>query len=158
MKRNNSWTVRALLAVGGWLVISPLVLSTTRVSAGLVSAVAGGLAVAVMAGWALVARNRVPPLAIACCFGLWLLLVPSLWEFGDGVDSVPGLVPIPPSAVLEPARAAVARAEWNSVLAGLTILLLAGSALLAGRRRQGRPVPTAGGEHRRHLDASRGRR
>ena len=157
MKRNNSWTVRALLAVGGWLVVSPLVLSTTRVSAGLISAVAGGLAVAVLAGLALVARNRVPPLAIACCFGLWLLLVPSLWEFGDGVDSVPGLVPIPPSDVLEPARAAVARAEWNSVLAGLIILLLAGSALLAGRR-QGRPVPTAGGEHRRHLDAGRGQR
>jgi hypothetical protein len=158
VKRDNSWTVKALLAIGGWLVISPLVLSTTRVSAGLVSAVAGGLAVAVMAGWALVARNRVPPLAIACCLGLWLMLVPSLWEFGDGTDSVPGLVPIPPSDVMEPARAVVARAEWSSVLAGLIILLLAGSALLAGRRRHGRPVLTAGAEHRRHLDASRGQR
>jgi hypothetical protein len=157
VKRNNSWTVRALLAVGAWLVVSPLALSTTRVSAGVVSAVAGGLAVAVMAGWALVARNRVPPLAITCFFGLWLLLVPSFWEFGDGVDSVPGLVPIPPSEVLEPARAAVARAEWNSVLAGLIVLILAGSALLAGRRRQGRPMPTAGGERRR-LDAGRGQR
>jgi hypothetical protein len=157
VKRNNSWTVRALLAVGAWLVVSPLVLSTTRVSAGLVSAVAGGLVVAVLAGWALVARNRVPPLAIAWFFGLWLVLVPSLWEFGDGVDSVPGLVPVPRSDVLEPARAAVARAEWNSVLAGLIVLILAGSALLAGRRRQGRRVPTAGGERRR-LDAGRGQR
>jgi hypothetical protein len=42
---------------------------------------------------------------------------------------------IPPSDVLEPARAAVARAEWNSILAGLIILLLAGSALQSNRRR-----------------------
>ena len=139
------WQVKALLAVGGWLVVSPLVLSTTRVSAGVVSAVATGLALAVLAGWALLARNRVPPLAVACFLGLWLLLAPSLWEFGDGVDSAPGLVPIAPSDVTEPTRAMVARAEWNSVLAGLLILFVAGSALLAGRRRQGRrQVDTAG--------------
>src|SRR4029453_17997857 len=41
--RHHSWPLRALLAVGGWLVVSPLVLSTTRVTAGVVSAVAGGL-------------------------------------------------------------------------------------------------------------------
>jgi hypothetical protein len=169
MKRNNgigpagsgrleTSMVRALVAVGAWLVISPLVLSTTRVTVGLASAVASGLAVAVLAGLALVARNRVPPLAIACFFGLWLLLVPSFWEFGDGVDSVPGLVPIPPSAVLEPARVVVARAEWNSVLAGLIILILAGSALLTGRRRQALSVTTAGGERRRPPDAGRGQR
>jgi hypothetical protein len=142
--RRGSWPVNALLALGGWLVVSPLVLSTTRVTAGLVSAVAGGLALVVLAGWARVARNRIPPLAIACSLGLWLLLAPSMWEFGDGVDSDPGLIPIAPSDVTEPTRAMVARAEWNSILAGLLILLLAGSVLLACRRRQGRSVPTAG--------------
>jgi hypothetical protein len=131
----ESWPVKALLAVGGWLVVSPLVLSTTRVTAGEVSAVAGGLALAVLAGWALLGHNRIPPLAIACCLGLWLLLAPSLWEFGDGVDSAPGLVPVAPSGVMEPTRATVALAEWNSILAGLIILLLAGAALLASRER-----------------------
>jgi hypothetical protein len=142
--RRGSWPVNALLALGGWLLVSSLVLSTTRVTAGLVSAVTGGLALVVLTGWARVARNRVPPLAIACSFGLWLLLAPSMWEFADGVDSVPGLVPIAPSDVAEPTRAMVARAEWNSILAGLIILLLAGSALLADRRRRGRSAPTVG--------------
>ena len=155
--RDGSRAVMALLAVGSWLVISPLVLSTTRVTAGLVSAVAGGLALAVLAGWAIAARNRIPPLAIACFFGLWLLLVPSLWEFGDGVDSVLGLVPIPPSDVTEPTRAMVARAEWNSILAGLLTLALAGSVLLAGRRRKGHPANT-GREHRQQAQVSDGRR
>jgi hypothetical protein len=151
--RHHSWPLRALLAVGGWPVVSPLVLSTTRVTAGVVSAVAGGLAVAVLAVWALAARNRIPPLAIACFFGLWLVLVPSLWEFSDGVDSGPGLVPLTPAAVTEPARATTARAEWNSILAGLVIVLLAGSALLAGLR-QGRPA-AGGGDDQRHADAER---
>jgi hypothetical protein len=66
-------------------------------------------------------RNRVPPLAIACSFGLWLVMAPTLWEFGDGVDSDPGLV----------------------------ILLLAGSALLAIRRRRGWSAPTTGDGARR---------
>jgi hypothetical protein len=140
----GSWPVNALLALGGWLVVSPLVLSTTRVTAGLVSAVTGGLALAVLAGWARVARTRVPPLAIACFLGLWLLLAPSMWEFSDGVDSDPGLMPINPSEVTEPTRAMVARAEWNSILAGLLILLLAGSMLLARRRQQDRSAPSAG--------------
>jgi hypothetical protein len=134
MKRNDG-LVLGLVAVGGWLVLSPLVLSTTPVTAGMVSAVASGLALALLAAWALLARNRVPPLVIACTFGLWLVLAPSLWEFGEGVDSGPGLVPIAPSDVTEPTRAMVARADWNSILVGLLILLLAGSALLARRRR-----------------------
>jgi hypothetical protein len=142
--------INALLAVGGWLLISPLVLSTTRVTTGVASAVTTGLALIVLAGWARMARNPIPPLAIACAFGLWLLAAPSVWEFADGVDSEPGLVPINPSDVTEPARAVVARAEWNSILAGLVILLLAGAALWAARRRRGRPAPSAGGEHRRH--------
>jgi hypothetical protein len=152
--RHHSWPLRALLAVGGWLVVSPLVLSTTRVTAGVVSAVAGGLAVAVLAGWALAARNRIPPLAIARFFGLCLVLAPTLWEFRDRADSGPGLVPLTPADVIEPAGAVVARAEWNSILAGLVILILAGSAMLAGRRRQGRPA-TRGGDDQRHADAER---
>ena len=155
--RRRSRAVMALLVVGGWLVVSPLVLSTTRVTAGLVSAVAGGLALAGLAGWAMAARNRIPPLAIACFFGLWLLLAPSLWEFGDGVDSAPGLVPIAPSDVTEPTRAMVARADWNSILAGLLTLALAGSVLLAGRRRKGRSA-TTGREHRQQVQVPDGRR
>jgi hypothetical protein len=141
--------IYALLALGGWLLVSPLVLSTTRVTAGMASAVTAGLALIVLAGLARTARNPIPPLAVAGAFGLWLLAAPSVWEFSYGVDSEPGLVPIAPSDVTEPARAAVARAEWNSLLAGLAILLLAGSALWAARRR-GRRAPGAGGEHRRH--------
>jgi hypothetical protein len=154
--RRRSRAVMALLVVGGWLVVSPLVLSITRVTAGLVSAVAGGLALAVLAGWAMAARNRIPPLAIACFFGLWLLLAPSLWEFGDGVDSAPGLVPIAPSDVTEPTRAMVARADWNSILAGLLTLALAGSVLLAGRRKT--RSASAGSEHRQQVAAPDGRR
>jgi SPW repeat len=143
--RRRSWATGALLALGGWLVVSPLVLSTTRVTAGVVSAVGSGLALAVLAAWARSARNQIPPLAIAMSFGLWLLVAPSLWEFRDGVDAWE-LVPIPAWEVTEPTRAAIARAEWNSILAGLLILALAGSVLLAARRRA-RPVPGAGNEH-----------
>jgi hypothetical protein len=144
-RRRGSWPTNALLALGGWLVVSPLVLSTTRVTAGVVGAVTSGLALAVLAAWARVARNRIPPLAIAVSFGLWLLAAPSLWEFGDGVDS-PGLVPIPPWEMAEPTRATIARAEWNSILAGLLTLALAGS-VLAGTRRRGARSPNAGPEH-----------
>jgi hypothetical protein len=153
----RSWPANVLLAVGGWLVVSPLILSTTRVTAGLVSGVTAGLALAVLAGWAMAARNRIPPLAIVCFFGLWLVLAPSLWEFSDGVDSTPGLVPIAPSDVTEPTRAMVARAEWNSILAGLLTLALVGSVLVAGRRRQDRSANT-GRQHRRQVEAPDGRR
>ena len=143
--RRRSWATGALLALGGWLVVSPLVLSTTRVTAGVVSAVGSGLALAALAAWARSARNQIPPLAITMSFGLWLLAAPSLWEFRDGVAAWE-LVPIPAWEVTEPTRAAIARAEWNSILAGLLILALAGSVLLAARRRA-RPVPGAGNEH-----------
>jgi hypothetical protein len=146
--RQAGWPVDALLVVGGWLLVSPLVLSTTRVTAGVVSAVTTGVALIVLASWARMARNPIPPLAIACAFGLWLLAVPSMWEFSYGVDSEPGLVPVVPWDVTEPARAVVARAEWNSILAGLVILLMAGSALWAARRREGRPAPAAGDRRR----------
>jgi hypothetical protein len=88
-RRRRSRPVMALLVVGGWLVVSPLVLSTSRVTTGLVSAVTGGLVLAVLAGWAMAARNPVPPLAIACFFGLWLLrdhLLRQL-ELADAADA-----------------------------------------------------------------------
>jgi hypothetical protein len=154
----STWLVAALLVVGGWLAVSPLVLHTTRVTAGLLSAVTGGLLLAGLAGWVMGARNRIPPLAIAWFLGLWLLLAPSLWEFGDGVGSDPGLVPTSPSDALEPTRAMVVRAEWNSVLAGLVILVLAGSALLAGRRRRGRSAADASGDDRPRIGIGGDRR
>jgi hypothetical protein len=150
--RRRRWATGALLALGGWLVASPLVLSTTPVTAGMVSAVGSGLALAVLAAWARSARNPVPPLAIAMFFGLWLLVAPSLWEFRDGVDAWE-LVPIPAWEVTEPTRAAIARAEWNSILAGLLILALAGWVLRAIRR-QSRPEAGAGSGTGRQVEAA----
>jgi hypothetical protein len=74
--------------------------------------------------------------------GAWLvlsplLLAPSMWEFADGVDAYP-LTPISPSKVTEPTRAMVARAEWNSILAGLLILARLGA---RGRRPAPEPSP-----------------
>jgi hypothetical protein len=43
-RRRPSWPVAALLALGAWLVVSPLVLGTAQVTAGAVSAVTSGLA------------------------------------------------------------------------------------------------------------------
>ena len=142
--RHQSWPTSTLLALGAWLVVSPLVLSTTRVTAGIFSAVTSGLVLVVLAVWARAGRNPIPPFMIALSFGLWLLLAPSAWEFRDGADT--GLVPITPSDAIEPTRAAIARAEWNSILAGLLTLALAGS-VLAGTRRRGARSPNAGPEH-----------
>jgi hypothetical protein len=153
--RHQSWPTSTLLALGAWLVVSPLVLSTTRVTAGIFSAVTSGLVLVVLAVWARAGRNPIPPFMIALSFGLWLLLAPSAWEFRDGADT--GLVPITPSDAIEPTRAAIARAEWNSILAGLLTLALAGLVLVAARRRQGRSAST-GRQHRRQVEAPDGRR
>jgi peptidoglycan/LPS O-acetylase OafA/YrhL len=77
-RRRPSWPVMALLALGAWLLVSPLVLGTAQVTAGAASAVTSGLALVVLASWARVARNRVPPMLIAMSFGLWLVLTPSM--------------------------------------------------------------------------------
>ena len=147
----------ALLAIAGWLVVSPLVLGTAGVTAGATSAVTSGLVLIVLAGWARLARNRVPPMLLALAFGGWLVLAPSLWEFANGTDAWM-LVPIPPSAVTEPAPAILARAEWNSILAGLLTVALAGSVLaVAAGCRSGRG-PSVGGQHRRQVEASDGQR
>ena len=145
-RRHKSWPTNTLLALGAWLVVSPLVLSTTRVTAGMVSAITSGLALAVLAGWARAGRNPIPPFMIALSFGLWLLLAPSVWEFRDGVDTW-GLIPSTPSEAIEPTRAAIARAEWNSILAGLLTLALAGAVLVTARRRRPRSAPSTGTEH-----------
>jgi hypothetical protein len=149
--RHHSWLTNTLLALGAWLVVSPLVLSTTRVTVGVFSAITSGLALAVLAGWARAGRNRIPPFMIALSFGLWLLLAPSAWEFRDGADT--GLVPITPSDAIEPTRAAIARAEWNSILAGLLTLALAGAVLVTARRRRLRSAPSSGTEQRRRIEA-----
>jgi hypothetical protein len=154
-RRRSPWPATVLLALGAWLVVSPLVLGTARVSAGAVSAVTSGLALVVLAGWARAGRNLIPPFMVALSFGLWLLLAPSVWEFRDGVDT--GLVPITPSEAIEPTQAMVARAEWNSILAGLLTLALAGSVLMAARRRKGRSA-SAGREHHQEFEAPDGRR
>jgi len=155
-RSRRSWPAGALLALGAWLVVSPLVLSTMRVTPGAVSAVSTGLALVVLAGWARVARNRVPPMLIALSFGVWLLLAPTMWEFADGTDAWP-LVPIAPSDVTEPTQTMVARADWNSILAGLLTLVLAGSLLVAGRRRRDRSA-SDGREQGQQVEASDGRR
>ena len=146
-RRRPPWPATALLVLGAWLVVSPLVLGTAQITAGATSAVTSGMALIVLAVWAHVACNRIPPMLIVLAFGGWLLLAPSLWEFADSVDAWP-LVPIPPSDVTEPARAMVARAEWNSILAGILVLCLAASVLMADRRRK-RRSPTDGAEHPR---------
>jgi hypothetical protein len=143
--RGRSWATGALLVLGVWLVISPLALGTTRVTAGMVSAVGSGLALVVLAAWARAARNPLPSLALAMALGLWLLAVPSLWDFRDGVDAWE-LVPIPAWEVTEPTHATIVRAQWSSILAGLLTLALAGSVLLATRRRRARSTPSAGTE------------
>lgn len=149
--RHHSWLTNTLLALGAWLVVSPLVLSTTRVTVGVFSAITSGLALAVLAGWARAGRNPIPPFMIALSFGLWLLLAPSAWEFRDGADT--GLVPITPSDAIEPTRAAIARAEWNSILAGLLTLALAGAVLVTARRQRPRSAPSSGTEQRRRIEA-----
>jgi hypothetical protein len=53
--------------------------------------------------------------------------------------------------VIEPTRAVVARTEWNSILARLLTLALAGSVLMAGRCRKARPA-SAGREHRQQVE------
>ena len=154
--RRRTWTANALLVLGIWLVVSPVVLGAAEVTAGLVSAVSSGVALVILSAWLRLAGNRVPPLLLALAFGGWLLLVPSMWEFADGTDAWP-LVPIPPSEVTEPTRAVVARAGWSSILAGLLTLALAGWLLLTGRRRERRSAGT-GSEHRQQVEALDGRR
>jgi hypothetical protein len=151
-RRRPSWLANGLLVLGAWLVLSPMLLGTAQVTAGATSAVTSGLALMVLSGWTRVAHNRVPPMLIALAFGVWLLLAPSIWEFADGVDGYP-LTPISPSEVTEPTRAMVARAEWNSILAGLLILVLAGSVLAAAARRRSRRRPSAGRERWRQVEA-----
>ena len=135
-RRPRFWQANAFLTLGAWLMISPVVLGLGQITAGVVSAVVSGVALVIMSDWLRLARNRVPPMLLALAVGGWLLLAPSLWEFADGRDAWL-LVPIPPSQVIEPARALVVQAEWSSSLTGLLTLALVGSLLAAERRRKG---------------------
>lgn len=134
-RRPRFWQANAFLTLGAWLMISPVVLGIGQITAGAVSAVISGVALVIMSDWLRLARNRVPPTLLAVAVGGWLLLAPSLWEFADGRDAWL-LVPTPPSQVIEPTRALVAQAEWNSSLIGLLTLALVGSLLAAERRRK----------------------
>jgi hypothetical protein len=152
-RHRRLWQTYALLTLGTWLVVSPYALGTAQVTAGAVSAMTSGLALIVLSDWLRLARNRVPPLLLTLAVGGWPLLVPSLWEFADGRDAWP-LVPIPPSGVIEPTRAIVARAEWNSILAGLLTLALAGSVILVSSRlKRRRPESIAREERQRQGEA-----
>ena len=56
-----------------------------------------------------------------------------------------------------PANALLALGAWNSIVAGLLTLTLAGSVLVAGRGRKGCSA-SAGREHRQQPEAPDGRR
>jgi hypothetical protein len=75
-RRRPPWPATALLVLGAWLVVSPLVLGTAQITAGATSAVTSGLALIVLAVWAHVTRNRIPPMliALASAAGCWSLL------------------------------------------------------------------------------------
>jgi hypothetical protein len=151
-RRPGLWQTNALLMLGAWLMISPAVLGTGQVTVGAVSAVVSGLALIVLSDWLRLARNRVPPLLLTLAVGGWLLLAPLLWEFADGRGAWP-LVPIPPTEAIGPKRAMVAQADWNSILAGLLTLALAGSVILVSSRLQRRRTASITRERRRRGEA-----
>ena len=151
-RRPGLWQTSALLTLGAWLMISPVVLGTGQVTVGAVGAVISGLALIVLSDWLRLARNRVPPPLLTLAVGGWLLLAPLLWELAGGRGAWP-LVPIPPTEAIEPTPAMVARADWNSILAGLLTLALAGSVILVPSRLQQRRTASIARERRRQGEA-----
>jgi hypothetical protein len=139
------WQTYGLLVLGIWLIVSPLVLHDAPVTPAWVSGLLSGLALVALAAWSGARRRPVTPWVIALTVGLWLLVAPSLWEFGDGATTwqlVPSpLVSLPGVQVVEPTMAAIARARWNSVLAGLTTIALAGWVLAGTYRRRWAVAP-----------------
>jgi hypothetical protein len=125
-----------LFALGCWLVVSSIVLHDTRVTTGVASALISGLALAALAARAAARRRPLTPWPIAMAFGLWLVAAPSVWQFSDGADTY-HLSPVEPwgLGVVEPSAAAIARADWSSILAGLLVIVLAGSVLVPAVRR-----------------------
>jgi hypothetical protein len=126
------WQATALLALGAWLVASPFALHGLLDTTGRVSATLSGVLLVVTGNWARLARNPAPAVALALAVGVWLLMAPTIWEFGDGTSSM-GLVPI--VGDLEPTRAAIARMRWDSIGAGLLVIWLMASILLPRNRR-----------------------
>lgn len=151
-RRPGLWQTDALLTLGAWLMVSPAVLGTRQVTVGAVNAMVGGLALIVLSDWLRLARNRVPPLLLTLAVGGWLSLAPLLWELADGRGAWP-LVPIPPTEAMEPTRAMVAQADWNSILAGLLTLALAGSVIMVSSRLQQRRTASIARERRRQGEA-----
>jgi len=122
----------ALQVLGVWLLVSPYLLDGVRDTPSVASATLSGMLLVVTGTLARSARNPMPAYMIALAVGVWLLLAPTLWEFGDGVTTW-NLVPIPWDA--GPTGAAITRVRWNSVVAGLVALTLVGSVLAGMRRR-----------------------
>jgi hypothetical protein len=131
-RQPRRWQAAALQVLGVWVVVSPYLLHGVRDTPSVVSATLSGVLLLVTGAWARSARNPMPAYAIAMAVGVWLLLAPSFWQFGDGVTTW-NLVPLPGD--VEPTRAAIARVRWNSVGAGLLALTLVGSVLARLRRR-----------------------
>jgi SPW repeat len=131
-RRPRRWQAAALQVLGVLMVVSPYLLHGFRDTPSVLSATLSGVLLLVTGVWARSARNPMPAYAIAMAVGVWLLVAPSLWEFGDGVTTW-SLVPLPWDA--EPTRAAIARIRWNSVGAGLVALTVVGSVLARLRRR-----------------------
>jgi SPW repeat len=131
-RRRPPWQTAALPVLGVWLLAAPHVLHGTLDTTGMVSATLSGVLLLVTGIWARLARNPAPAYALALAAGVWLLIAPTIWEFGDGTSSM-GLVPL--VGDLEPTRAAIARMRWDSIGAGLLVISLVGSVLLPRNRR-----------------------
>jgi hypothetical protein len=155
-RRTPPWQTYGLLALGVWLMISHLLLHDGLVTAALVSGLLSGLALVGLAAWAGAVHRPLTPWLFALNVGLWLLVVPSFWQFRDGADTwqlIPSLlVPLPGVRVVEPTIAAIDLADWNSILSGLLVIGLAVSVLVAARRRRGRSS-SAGSGHQRPAQA-----
>jgi hypothetical protein len=126
------WQATALLVLGAWLVASPFVLCGFLDTTGTVSAALSGVLLLVTGTWARLARNPAPAYVLALAVGVWLLMAPTIWEFGDGASSL-NLVPLVDH--VEPTRAAIARMRWDSVGTGLPTIYLMASILLPRIRR-----------------------
>jgi hypothetical protein len=111
MKR--SWIASAL---GAWLVIAPFALGYTGISSGW-SDITVGFLIAVMAGWAALAKTgtvAVTSSSVVAVAGLWVAIASFVFAH------------LPPTAVL-----------WNDVIVGVAVLGLgAAGAVNPGVRRQ----------------------
>jgi hypothetical protein len=131
------WQTATLPVLGVWLLVSPYVLHGSLDTTGMASATLSGAVLLVTGIWARLARNPAPAYTLALAAGVWLLIAPTIWEFGDGTSSM-GLVPLVGDR--EPTLAAIARMRWDSIGAGLVVIWLMGPTLARIRRRRTRPT------------------